>query len=57
MDKCFIKTSDVDTANKLRDAGYKELARDGKFFVFYNDPKIGMTFDKKTMVFSSMLNM
>lgn len=56
MDKCFIKTSDAETADKLRNAGYKELARDGRFFVFYNDPKIGMSFDNKKMVFSSMLN-
>lgn len=56
MDKCFIKTSDAETAEKLRNAGYKELTKDGRFFVFYNDPKIGMSFDNKNMVFSSMLN-
>ena len=33
----FIKTSDAELAAELRASGYKELKRQGKFFVFLNN--------------------
>ena len=33
----FIKTSDKELAEKLRQSGYKELKSQGKFFVFVNN--------------------
>ena len=37
MKQKFIKTSDEQTANLLREAGYVELAKEGNRFVFIND--------------------
>ena len=37
MENHFIKTSDEQTANLLREAGYVELAKEGNRFVFIND--------------------
>ena len=37
MDKNFIKTSDENTANLLREAGFKELAMEGNRYVFVNE--------------------
>lgn len=35
----FIKTSDSDTASKLRSLGFTAVAQEGKYFVFLNDGK------------------
>lgn len=32
----FIKTSDTETASHLRSAGFRELEKEGKYFVFAN---------------------
>lgn len=32
----FIRTSNADTAKELRSIGYKELNKEGKYFVFAN---------------------
>lgn len=36
--KHFIKTSDEQTAQLLRDAGLQELDKDGGLWVFINEP-------------------
>lgn len=36
----FIKTSDEELAKTLRISGYKELKKQGKFFVFLNNGKL-----------------
>ena len=55
--KCFIRTSDSGVAMELRRAGYPELARDGKFFVFVNDGrKMDAVFDKADVMFTDILN-
>lgn len=36
--KKFVKTSDEQTANLLRDAGLHELAKEGNKWVFVNEP-------------------
>lgn len=36
--KHFIKTSDEQTAQLLRDAGLQELDKDGSLWVFINEP-------------------
>ncbi len=46
----FIKTSDINIANELRNAGFKELPREGKLFVFINDSDIYADLDKKSGV-------
>ena len=52
----FIKTSDEELAKNLRLCDYKELKKQGKFFVFVNNGK--MTFsetDKKKVVFTNKM--
>ena len=39
----FIKTSDEELAKNLRMSGYKELKKQGKFFVFLNCGKLNFT--------------
>ncbi len=39
MKEQFIKTSDEDTASKLRGLGFTAIAQEGKYFVFLNDGK------------------
>ena len=41
----FIKTSDAELATTLRLQGFKELKKQGKFFVFINNGK--MTFSSE----------
>lgn len=38
MKKNFIKTTDKHTAELLREAGLKELAKEGNRWVFINEP-------------------
>ena len=52
----FIKTQDAELAKKLRFSGYKELKKQGKFFVFVNSGK--WTFsaeDKKKAIFTNKM--
>ena len=52
----FIKTQDAELAKKLRFSGYKELKKQGKFFVFINSGK--WTFsaeDKKKAIFTNKM--
>ena len=52
----FIKTSDEELAKTLRFSGYKELKKQGKFFVFLNNGKLNFTQDqKKKMVYTNKM--
>lgn len=54
----FIRTSFEETAEMLRNLGFTELAKDGKFFVFLNDKKaVFNEIDKKKMVLTNKMNM
>ena len=44
----FIKTSDEELAMNLRASGYKELKKQGKFFVFLNNGKMSFTEEQNT---------
>ena len=39
----FIRTTDELTANELRKAGFKELAKQGNAFCFLNDKKVSFS--------------
>ena len=43
----FIKTSDEELAKTLRFSGYRELKRQGKFFVFLNNGKLNFSDDQE----------
>ena len=56
MEKNFVKTSDEETAKKLREAGFVELAKEGTRWVFVNKGQFDfsqsdmkVTFDNKLM--------
>ena len=52
----FIKTSDEELAKNLRTSGYKELRKQGKFFVFVNCDKLTFTEDEtKHIIYSNKL--
>lgn len=52
----FIKTSDEELAGALRACGYKELKKQGKFFVFLNSGKLNFTEQqKKNIIYSDKL--
>ncbi len=44
--KNFIRTTDEQTANELRKAGFKELPKQGRAFCFLNNQKV--TFSAET---------
>lgn len=51
----FVKTKDVETANKLRKAGLTELKKEGNFFVFISDGKQNFA-NNKNIVYTNKLN-
>ena len=52
----FIKTSDEELAGNLRLSGYKELKKQGKFFVFLNNGKLNFTQEQeKKMVYTNKM--
>lgn len=51
----FIQTSDEEVAKELRNAGYQELSKQGKFFVFINDASKAKTFDNKKVIYTNNL--
>lgn len=56
MDKIFVKTSDSEMAQKLRQMNFQELPKDGNFFVFMNNGK--MLFENnKDIIYTNNLNM
>ena len=58
MKQHFIKTSDFDTAQKLRNEGRVELSKQGEFYVFLNDDKqCFFEKDNKNVIFSNEMDM
>lgn len=58
MSENFIKTSDNDTADKLRNSGFTEISRDGEFYVFLNNGKSNFsTNDERKIIRTNLLNM
>lgn len=58
MKQNFIKTSDANTAEMLRNDHFTELPKQGDFFVFINDST--MKFSKQTekqIIFTNTMNM
>ena len=52
----FIKTSDEELARNLRMSGYKELKKQGKFFVFLNNGKLSFSQDQeKKMIYTNKM--
>ena len=51
----FIKTSDADIAKQLRAAGFQELPREGKLFVFVNQPAHEACFDDSGVVYTNQI--
>ena len=45
MKKTFIKTTDVETANKLIAYGFKLVSHIGSVYTFLNEPTQNMTFE------------
>ena len=45
MDKKFIKTTDIETANKLIAFGFKMVTNIGNVYTFLNDTPPNMFFD------------
>ena len=58
-DMNFVKTTDPEMAEKLRQMGLQELAKEGSKFVFINDPKnIHFSSNKhemKNVLFTNMI--
>lgn len=60
MDKKFIKTTDVDTANKLLTLGFKLVSHTGNVHTFLNEVPQNMTFesvDKTKIVYDNKLSL
>lgn len=56
-EKYFIKTSDKEMAEYLRQNGYQELQMEGSKWVFLNksNENINFAYDKKKVNFTNML--
>ena len=46
----FIRTTDEQTAEELRKAGFKELPKQGRVFCFLNNGKLAFSEDQKKKV-------
>lgn len=58
MKQNFIKTSDADTAERLRSLHFTELPPQGNFFVFLNDKSVQFSeSENKKLVFTNAMNM
>ena len=51
--KSQILISDEEVAKELRKNNFKELSKQGKFFVFINDASKKQTFDKKKVIYTN----
>lgn len=54
---CFVKTSDIDVANKLRNNGLQELPKEGQLFCFINNGKLNFDIDKKKVIYTDKMCM
>lgn len=58
MNNNFVKTSDSDTAAKLKASGFTEVSKEGEFYVFLNDGKQNFSEDEnKNVIYTNILNM
>lgn len=60
MDKKFIKTTDVETANKLTAYGFMLVTHIGDVYTFLNEIPTNFTFeviDKKNIVYDDKLSL
>ena len=60
MDKKFIKTTDVETANKLIVFGFKLVSQIGSVYTFLNEVPQNMVFesvDKTKIVYDNKLSL
>ena len=60
MDKKFIKTTDVETANKLITFGLKMISQIGDVYTFLNEMPHNMTFesvDQTKIVYDNKLSL
>lgn len=60
MDKKFIKTTDVETANKLTAYGFTLVTHIGDVYTFLNETPTNFTFeviDKKNIVYDDKLSL
>ena len=58
MGEPLISTSDIETANQLRQLGYKELKTNNGLFTFVNKSKTGLfssDIDENKLVFSNKM--
>ena len=55
--KTFIKCSDADTIKQLEQLGYKKVSDANGIAVFINDMSKPQTYDKKNIVYSSIMTM
>lgn len=51
----FIKTRDSETAENIRSLGFKELPKEGDYFVFINDQSKSNFANKEKIVYTDKL--
>lgn len=59
-EKHFIRTSDYDTAKKLREEGFQEIGKSGNLYVFINDwskQKFSENIDEKKIAYTNKMTM
>lgn len=55
MKKCFIKTTDEDTANQLKKEGFQLISKDGNVYTFMNKEPSEFKADNKKISYSNIL--
>lgn len=55
MKRCFIKTTDEDTANQLKKEGFQLLSKDGSVYTFINKETSEFKVDNKKISYSNIL--
>lgn len=53
----FIKCSDKETIKQLEKLGFKKMGESNGITVFINDTSKPQTFDKKNVIYSSIMTM
>ena len=51
----FIKVTDKETAEKLKELGYQLVQSDGSGYTFINDATKPQTFDEKKVAYTNIL--
>ena len=55
MERCFIKTTDEDTANQLKSEGFQLISKDGGVYTFLNKESTEFKADNKKISYSNIL--